>query len=183
MSVNNKNNLLNVDFLIDKIVVNNNDKIADLGCGSFGYFVFPLAKRIGKHGKVYAVDIIKNNLESIKNMARTDNLTQIETVWSNLEVYNGTKIQSESLDAILLVGLLHQSDKHLDILKESVRMLKTGGRLLIVEWNEDDFVFGNNDVKRISQNKIKEDLAQFSLTMKEEFVAGEYHYGLLLIKK
>ncbi len=183
MSVNNKNNLLNVDFLIDKIVVNNNDKIADLGCGSFGYFVFPLAKRIGKHGKVYAVDIIKNNLESIKNMARTDNLTQIETIWSNLEVYNGTKIQSESLDAILLVGLLHQSDKHLDILKESVRMLKTGGRLLIVEWNEDDFVFGNNDVKRISQNKIKEDLAQFSLTMKEEFVAGEYHYGLLLIKK
>jgi ubiquinone/menaquinone biosynthesis C-methylase UbiE len=182
MPASNKNNLLNVDLLIDKIVISNNDKIADLGCGSFGYFVFPLAKKIGKHGKVYAVDIIKNNLESIKNMARTDNLTQIETIWSNLEVYNGTKIPSESLDAVLLVGLLHQSDKHLDILKESVRMLKTGGRLLIVEWNEDDFVFGNRDVKRISQNKIKEDLAQFSLTMQEEFVAGEYHYGLLLIK-
>ncbi len=182
MSVSNKNNLLNVDFLIDKIVANNNDKIADLGCGSFGYFVFPLAKKIGKHGKIYAVDIIKNNLESIKNIARTDNLTQIETIWSNLEVYNGTKIPSESLDAVLLVGLLHQSNKHLDILKESVRMLKTGGRLLIVEWNEDDFVFGNSDIKRISRNKIKEDLAQFSLTMKEEFSAGEYHYGLLLIK-
>lgn len=176
------NNLLKVDLLLEKIVANNNDRVADLGCGSFGYFVFPLAKKIGRHGKIYAVDIIKNNLAAINNMARSDNLSQIETVWSNLEIYRGTKIDDNSLDAALLVSTLNQSQQPLDILKEAVRMLKPGGRLLIVEWSEGDSLFGNKPNKTLTQRKLKENLKHLPLALQEEFPAGDYHYALLLTK-
>ena len=41
MSLVNKNLLINIDLLLDKIVTRDSDKVADLGCGGFGYFVFP----------------------------------------------------------------------------------------------------------------------------------------------
>ncbi len=176
------NSLLDVNFLIDKIVGADNERVADLGCGSFGYFTFPLARKISRHGKVYAVDILKGNLESIKRAAKTDNLGQIETVWSNLEVYRGTKIDDESLDAVLLVGLLHQSDKHLDILRESVRMLKLGGRMLIIEWNHGDFVFSGGGGRRINKEGLKSDISNLPLDIIEDFPASNHHYGLLLLK-
>ncbi len=179
----NNNGLLKVNFLINKVIKNDNEKVADLGCGKFGYFVFPLTKIIGKRGKIYAVDIIKDNLESINNIARSENLTQIETIWSNLEIYKGTKIPDNFLDAIFLVSILHQSEKHLDILKESARMLKTGGRLLIVDWNKESFIFNNKEKEIVSPDEIKEYIKKLPLDLQEEFIAGDYHYGLLLIKK
>lgn len=179
----NKNGLLKINFLINKVIKNDNDKVADLGCGKFGYFVFPLTKIIGKRGKIYAVDVIKDNLKSINSVAQAENLTQIETIWSNLEIYKGTKISDNSLDVALLICLLHQSEKYLDILKESVRMLKTGGRLLIVDWNKENFIFKNKDKEIVNPDEIKESIKKLPLDLQEEFMAGDYHYGLLLIKK
>lgn len=178
-----KNNLLDVDFLIDKVVSADNEKVADLGCGSFGYFVFPLAKRISQHGKVYAVDILKSNLESIKSIAKTENLKQVEAIWSDLEVYQGTKISDGYLDGVLLVNTLHQSKKYLDILKESARMLKLGGRMLIVEWNEGDFSLARSNDPRIKKEDLKNEVKNLRLEIIEDFPAGHHHYGLLLIKK
>jgi len=181
-TVKNKS-LLNVEFLINKIISTNNDKVADLGCGSFGYFVFPLAKRIGKHGRVYAIDIIKSSLESVKSIAKVENLTQIETVWSDLEVLGGTKIKDGSLDSILLVSTLHQSDNYNNIILEGCRMLKPGGKVLIVEWNNENGPFNTNGRRRIKREDLKKAIDSTPLEVIEEFDAGDHHYGMLLVKR
>ncbi|HOZ53197.1 MAG TPA: methyltransferase domain-containing protein [bacterium] len=181
-AVKNKS-LLNVESLINKVVSTNNDRIADLGCGSFGYFVFPLAKRIGKHGRVYAIDIIKSNLESIKKIAKVENLTQVETIWSDLEILGGTKIEDNSLDSILLVSTLHQSDNYNNIILEGCRMLRLGGKALIVEWNNEDGPFNTNGSRRIRRTDLKKALDATPLEVIEEFEAGDHHYGMLLVKK
>ena len=155
MHVVNKNLLIDINLLIDKIVLKDSDKIADLGCGAFGYFVFPLAKKIGKHGKVYAVDVIKANLENIKKMASVENLSQIETVWSDLEVYKGTKIDDNSLDAIILVSVLSQADDFKNILQEAKRMLRRDGRMLIVDWNDSKSPFDISPEKRLNKESLK----------------------------
>jgi ubiquinone/menaquinone biosynthesis C-methylase UbiE len=177
-----KNNLLNIDLLLGKTINSNNCFVADLGCGSFGYLVFPLTKKIGSHGKVYAVDILKGSLENIKKRARLENLDQVKTVWSNLEVYNGTDIKSDSLDVAFLVSVLHQSDKYVDIIKEALRTLKKGGRLLIVEWENGNSFFGNVDKKTIDKKEMLKALKTLPLNLEEEFKASEHHYGLLLTK-
>jgi len=182
MNNSKKNNLLDVDSLINRTISVDDKNVADLGCGSFGYFVFPLAKKIGNHGQVFAVDIVKENLESIKQMAKLNNLTQVQTIWSNLEVYKGTKIEDDYLDAVFLISTLHQSEKFIEILKESVRMLKSGGKMLIVEWLDDNPIVVNKNIKKIDKNFIKVNLEKLNLRLKDEFSAGDHHYGLLLIK-
>lgn len=178
-----KNNLLNIDFLLEKLKIEAGFKIADLGCGRFGYFTFPLAKKVGRNGKVYAVDIIKDNLNSIKSMARTENLSQIETIWSDLEVYKGAKINNNSLDAVLLISVLHQAKKPLQILEEASRMVKIGGKILVLEWLEDNTVFGTKDSPRIGQKELKGYASKLFLGVQEEFLVGDHYYALLLIKK
>jgi ubiquinone/menaquinone biosynthesis C-methylase UbiE len=177
-----KNNLLNIESLVGRLNLKQGFRVADLGCGAFGYFTFLLAKIVGKSGKVYAVDIIKDSLESIKKRAKIENLVQIETIWSDLEVVGGANIKASSLDSVLLINVLHQSEKKANILKECVRVLRPGGKILLVEWNEKDSPFILSSVHKVSKEEVKRLSSFLNIKIVEEFEAGEYHYGMLLSK-
>lgn len=178
----NRTTLFDIEKILSKMGIGEKQQIAELGCGHSGFFVFPLAKLVGRQGKVYAVDILKTTLEEIKKEAEKRNLPQVATVWSNLEVFKATNIESNSLDGALLVNTLHQSSRRIEMLREAIRLLKRKGRLLIVEWNSADAPFGPTVEKRVSQESLKAAAAKIGLDIMEEFEAGPYHYGLILIK-
>lgn len=174
--------LFDIDKILAKLSISETQKVADLGCGNFGFFVFPLAKLVGKKGRVYAVDILKDALKEIKNQADNYNLSQIETIWSDLEIFKATKIETDSLDAATLINLLSQANQKLNTLKEAARMIKTGGKLLIIDWKKSDIPFGPESEKRISSEEIKNFCLRLGLKINEEFNAGPYNYGLILTK-
>lgn len=178
----NKKLLFDINYILNKISLSEGQKIAELGCGNFGYFVFPAAKLIGSRGRLFAVDILKTTLEEIKKRAFQENLKQVEIVWSNLEVFKGTKIESSSLDRALLINVLHQSMKKSDILREATRMLKTGAKLLIIDWKNIDSPLGPESSTRVSKQSLKLAAPKLGLILEEEFEAGPYHYGLIFYK-
>jgi len=177
-----KTSLFDIGAILSKMGLGERQKVAELGCGNFGFFVFPLARLVGRQGKVYAVDIIKSTLEEIAKEAKKENLSQITTIWSNLEIFKATKIETNSLDGALLVNVLYQSDKRIEILREAVRLLKRGGKLLIVEWKNTDLPFGPDPEKRVKIESIRMAAPKIGLEPEEEFSAGPYHYGLILTK-
>ncbi|MFA4942212.1 MAG: class I SAM-dependent methyltransferase [Patescibacteria group bacterium] len=176
-----KNNLLNVNLILSQLLEVKDLKVADLGCGNFGFFVFPLAHLVGKNGQVYAVDIMKGALDDIFRRARLENLPQVKTVWSDLEVFGATKIEAGQLDAAFLINTLHQAKNSLDMLKESVRMIKPGGKLIIVDWN-DEHPFGPAKEQHIKEAKLKAAASKLSLELESEFNPGDSHYGLVFKK-
>lgn len=177
-----KTALFDITSILNKISVGEKQKIAELGCGNFGFFTFPLARLVGRSGKVYAVDILKSVLVEIKNRAAKENLPQIIPIWSNLEVFRGTKIEPNSLDSALLINVLYQSEKRAEMIREAARMLKTGGKLLIIEWSNADSPLGPKPERRLKLESLKSAAAKLGLDVKEEFKAGSFHYGLVLIK-
>lgn len=179
---NNKSTLFDINFILNKMSLSQRETIAELGCGNFGYFVFPAARLVGPLGKVYAVDILKSTLEDIKKQAMLNNLKQIETIWSNIEIFKGTKITSSSLDKVLLINILNQSNKKLEILREAVRMLKSKSKLLIIDWKSIDSPIGPPPDKRINKNDLKALAPKINLILDEEFDAGPYHYALIFHK-
>ena len=179
----NKNNaLLDINFIINKLHPKEKQVIADLGCGKFGFFIWPLGKKVGKYGTIYAVDVIKQVLDEIKRKAKTENLPQIKTVWSDLEIFKATKIESNSLDSALLINVLNQSHKRTEILREATRLLKRGGSLMIVEWKDENTPLGPLIENRIKLKSLKLAILKLGLNIREEFDAGQYHYGLILTK-
>jgi len=182
MSDNKKTVLFDIENILRKITVEEGQKVAELGCGNFGFFVWPLARLVGRRGQVYAVDILKSTLDEIRRQALRENFPQVKIVWSNLEIFKATAVETSSLDSALLVNVLYQSDKRIEILREAIRLLKRGGKLLIVEWGTADSPLGPTLDKRVKLDSLKVAAPKIGLDVKEEFSAGPYHYGLILTK-
>lgn len=182
MSDNKKTVLFDIENILRKITIEEGQKVAELGCGNFGFFVWPMAKLVGRRGQVCAVDILRGTLEEIRRQAIKENLPQVKIIWSNLEIFKATSIETNSLDAALLINVLNQSNKKIDILREAIRLLKRGGKLLIVEWSASDSVLGPTPDKRVNSDSLKSAAPKIGLDIEEEFAAGPYHYGLILTK-
>ncbi len=174
--------LFDINKILHKLDISNKQKVADFGCGNFGFFVFPLARLVGREGKVYAVDILKKALEEIKTQAKTFNLPQVETVWSDLEILKSTKIETSSLDSVVLINFLNQITNRSIPLQEASRLIKTGGKILIVDWQNTDSPIAQIIKKRVEPKELKQECARLGLRVEEEFEAGPYHFGIILKK-
>lgn len=174
--------LLDVNLILKKAKIADRMTVANLGCGASGHFVFPVADLVGKKGKVYAVDILKTVLERVARRAKQENYQNVETIWSNLEVFNATKIESSSLDAALLVNVLYQSQHRAEILREGIRMLKKDAKLLVVEWKNISSPLGPPVEERVNEDLLRAAAKKLGLVIEEEFQAGEYHYGIVFNK-
>ncbi len=176
------NALLDVNFILSKAQVEQNTKVADLGCGTTGHFIFPASKLVGKRGQVYAVDILKTALETINRRIKQDNIENMVTIWTDLEIFGATKIESGSLDVGLLINTLYQSKKRAEIIRESVRLLKKGGRLVVVEWKNVASPFGPPPEMQVNKENLMKVAKKLGIEVEDEFEAGKYHFGCLFVK-
>lgn len=175
------NELIKVD-VFSKLGLTEGMHVADLGCGNLGFFSVPAAKIVGKDGIVYAVDILKSVLKSVDQIAQEQGLSNIKTVWSNLEMVGATKVPAASLDLTMTINMLFQADKDAEVFKEAYRLTKPGGKLLSIDWLSISTPFGPKLADRIKKEtaiKLAQD-AGFQLS--EDFEAGPYHFGLIFIK-
>lgn len=182
-SVGGKSELLDAGQLLkDVLEVKSGDVVADLGAGG-GLFLMQAARMVGDLGQVYAVDVVKGVLSDIESKARLSGLHNIKTVWSNLEMVGAAKIKDESLDSAVLVNVLHQSKKHYEILAEASRLLKNGGKLLVIDWANNNLTFGPPKDQLVESSEIVNQCQQLDLNLIKLFKAGPYHFGLLFGKK
>ncbi len=175
--------LLNPQELLTKqLELKYGNYVGDLGCGGAGYFSIPAAKLVGGRGKIYAVDILKSALEGVKSKAKLENILNIETVWSDLERLGATNIPEATLDSALLINILFQSRDNKTLFEEAKRLLKQGGKLLVVDWKIEPTPFGPPITDRMSPEKVRAVALTIGFSEEKFFDAGPYHYGFIFIK-
>jgi len=82
-----------------------------------------------------------------------------------------------------LVNTLYQSQKHSEILRETSRMLKLDGKMIVVDWKNINSPIGPPVEVRIGIDKLKKYAMQHRLRFEGEFFVGQYHYGFIFIKE
>ena len=157
--------------------------VAHLGCGSGGFFTVPIGYKVGPTGRVFAVDAMSSAIEATKKAAQAENLKSIEFILGNLEAKNGSKISDSSVEAALLVSVLFQNNNKEAIIGEASRVLKKGGRLLIVDWIPGITGIGPAENLKISPESVKMMLPKNGLDLIEDGELSPYHYYLLARKK
>lgn len=173
-----QNEFLNPERVLDELNLKADMIAADFGCGAGG-FTIPLAKRL-ENGFVYAIDVQETPLSVLKSRFLSEKITNIKIIRSDLEKFRGSTLADSSLDLVLMINILFQAEKRNDIFSEAERVLKKGGKLLIVDWLPES---AQGPAKgRISDKKVKEIAEKFKLKPEKEFKTGKYHYGIIFAK-
>jgi ubiquinone/menaquinone biosynthesis C-methylase UbiE len=155
-------------------------KVVDLGAGS-GFYTIEAAKKVGPHGRVYAIDVEQNLLPNIKKAAGLGGLNNIEIIWGNIEKIGGTKLRESTADRVIISNTLFQiaSVDRDNLALEVKRILKSGGKLLVVDWE------GGSPLspKTVIPKTLAEGLFQkIGFVTEKTFDAGDHHYGIILKK-
>ncbi len=171
------------DLIKNQLGVTYGSRVADLGCGGAGFFVMQAAQIIGPEGVVYAVDILKPVLSNVETKARLLGLNNVKTVWSDLEKPGATKINNNSVDFVMLINVLFQNKEHLNILKEISRLVKRGGKILVVDWEAGRFPIGPKPEDKISVSELITLAETLNWQVEKQFEAGKFHYGVVFLKR
>ena len=174
-------NFLHPEKIIPLFQIVEGMKVADLGCGA-GFFTVLLAKAVGENGEIFAVDVQKSSLESVKIKAQAEGISNIKTIWADLEVYGSTKISGDSLDVVLLSNMLFQSQKKRAIIKEVRRILSQSGKLVIIDWQSEALDIGPKGGYRLAKNDMVKLAEEVGFKLDREFAVSDYHYGLMFGK-
>ena len=174
--------LINPQLVFDKIKLVPGMRVADFGCGRTGHLVFPSAKVVGEHGIVYAIDIIKNILDSIKSMSRSEGLENVQVIWSDIEKEGKTPIPDNSLDAAFFVNVLFQLKNRESAMREAIRLLKKNGFLVIIDWSRKLSTLGPSAEQMIKPGELVSLAQKEGVELTSNDKMSEYSF-LLVFKK
>jgi ubiquinone/menaquinone biosynthesis C-methylase UbiE len=171
--------LINPFKLLERVGIRAGAKVADLGCGAIGHFVFPASQLVGPDGVVYAVDIQRDVLEQVEKTAKQEQAFNVKTVWSDIDVLNAARIPDASLDLTLVINNVWLSENRPQMVKECARLTKPGGRVVVVEWKTISTPIGPPADRRIDREDAKKTFTTPLLEFHDDFEAGPYHYGII----
>jgi len=120
------------DELLDRIGIGAGMVVADVGAGT-GYFALPIARRVGERGRVVAVDASPDMLELLRAKLDDDPLA-VELVHGEAE---RTGVADACADVVLFVNVWHEVDDRGAAAGEAGRLLRSGGRRVVVDWRDD----------------------------------------------
>ncbi|PIQ66995.1 MAG: hypothetical protein COV95_01125 [Candidatus Zambryskibacteria bacterium CG11_big_fil_rev_8_21_14_0_20_40_24] len=166
---------------IEQAGIQAGDYVADLGSGS-GFYTLSAAKVVGERGKVFAIDIQKDLLTKTKNDLAKEGVFNVDILWGDIEKLGGTRLNDSSVDWVILSNILFQVREREIVAKETARILKSGGRVLVVDWSDSFGGLGPRQEDVVSPDNAKNLFLKLGLVVDKEINAGAHHYGIVMKK-
>lgn len=181
MTEDTASNFVEPEIVASHFHLKRGDIIADFGAGS-GFFLRALSVRVGSEGKVFACEIQKRLVEKVSETVRTLGLTNVYPLWCDLEEPNGIKLKDGTLDVGLLINTLFQIEDKEAGVAEMARTIRSGGRLLIIDWTDSAGGMGPIQDHVINVRDAGVLCESHGFVLENEFPAGSHHYGLAFRK-
>jgi ubiquinone/menaquinone biosynthesis C-methylase UbiE len=122
------------DHAIDVLKIAKGSSVADVGAGS-GYMTIKLAKKVGPEGKVFATDIQSGMIELLNKRIAKGKITNVSAI---LGTQDDPRLPVDTLDLVLMVDVYHELSQPQLMLRHIKASLKTGGRLVLLEYRKED---------------------------------------------
>ncbi|GAB7386692.1 class I SAM-dependent methyltransferase [Bacillaceae bacterium] len=159
------------DFRIDRF-----DVVLDLGAGT-GYFALPAARMTEK--KVIALDVEPRMLEMLKEKAEREQAANVHLLQGEIE---NIPLEEETVDKIIASFILHETGELAKTLRESERVLKPGGRMLVIEWERKPMEEGPPFKDRLAAEDLQKAIGEAGMNIEKTIRENGKHY-LLYVKK
>lgn len=131
--------MLPAEKILSRFGLKQGQHLADLGCGR-GYFTLKAAELVGSQGKIMAVDIEPERLQSLHQSAQEQGIAeQIKTLLAQGE---SIPLENGSTEIALISNVLHELNDPLNYLRDTHRILKDNGEVWIIEWQKKETPMG-----------------------------------------
>ncbi len=157
------------------------DSVADFGSGSG--FMAKAAAALAPQGTVFAVEVHRELLAHLTREVADAHIKNIHPLWGDIEVPGGSKLADGSINFAIVSNVLFSLDDKAGALTEVRRVLKDGGRLLVVDWSESFGGMGPRPEMVVPKSvaiALGERLGFSVLT--DTMPAGAHHYAILFKK-
>jgi len=146
-------------LVLDALDLRGGETVADLGAGS-GYFTFRIAPKVGKAGKVLAVEIQDEMIETLRHRATEQKI-------SNVQVIKGTEsdpnLPANGVDLVLMVDVYHELAYPYEVMTRVRKALKPGGRVVFVEYRKEDPQVQIKEVHKMSVEQLEKEMKAVGL--------------------
>jgi precorrin-6B methylase 2 len=142
------------ELVIDAIGLHGGEVVADLGAGS-GYFTFRLAAKVGKSGKVLAVDIQDEMLQTLRQRATALGVTNVEEVKGSAA---DPHLSTSSVDLVLMADVYHELLYPFEVMTKVREALRPGGRVVFVEYRKEDPRVPIKEVHKMSVDQLTQEM-------------------------
>ena len=146
------------DLTVENLNLEPDDVVADLGAGS-GYFSWRIAQQVPE-GKVYAVDIQPEMLEAIDSRKAERGVDNIKTI---LGREDDPQLPPNSIDLALMVDAYHEFAYPREMMTGIVTALKPGGRVVLLEYRQENPMIMIKPLHKMSQKQVKKELQAVGL--------------------
>jgi len=153
-------------------------KVGDFGAGS-GHYARAAAAIVGHGGRVYAIDVQEDVLKHLKLNSHEHHQRIIEAIWGDIEKPGGTHLRDGTLDAILLANTFFQIENRFGLLKEMKRVLRPGGKLMVVDWAGSYGGMGPSPERVVIEHQAEDFFINNGFHKVKSFRAGPHHYGII----
>lgn len=166
---------------IEQFELQSGSRVADLGAGA-GHLSIAIAHAVGEAGRVYAIEVQKDMLERLKNLARQNHIHNIEALWGDIERPKGTHLKDGTVDAAVASNVLFQVEDKPGFTTETKRILKQGGRLLLIDWSGSYGGMGPEPKAVVGEKQARMLFEGSGFQFVKKIDAGAHHYGLVFKK-
>ncbi len=145
---------------------------ADVGCGD-GFFTILAARKVGEHGKVYAMDVDASAIRKLNSKVEVEGLKNIT---AKVGMGEETVFCSKCVDFVFYSMVLHDFADPVKVLKNAKQMMKADGRLIDLDWKKKEMTFGPPFRIRFSGEHASALIRHAGFQIDSIKSAGKYHY-------
>jgi len=165
---------LNPDVIWEKAGLSSPQVLIDIGAGT-GFFALLFSKKMGK-GKIYACDISEEMLAWMNNNLPLESKRIVIPV--KMEE-NSVPLSDGTADLVYMINLHHELEEPLRVLKESHRLIRKGGKLMIIDWKKEETPEGPPLGLRVTELTIESQMSKSFFSNISKYAVLPYHHFLL----
>jgi arsenite methyltransferase len=158
--------------IVESLQIQEGYEIADIGSGG-GYFTLEFARKVGKRGKVYAVDTQLKNLDFIRRQSEQKGLNNIAFI---LVTGNGMNLPEAGLNLVFVRNAFHHLPEPAKYFSNLKKFLKPNGKVAVIEHKPKggfSFVAMFKHYTPVTAILHEMEDAGFFLTQSFEFLSGQ----------
>jgi ubiquinone/menaquinone biosynthesis C-methylase UbiE len=151
--------------VLDALQISPGMMIADIGAG-IGYFSLRAARRVGRTGRVLAVEVQPEMLNLLKKNSDREKVFNVDLI---LGTETDPQLPTSTVDLALMVDVYHELQYPEEMVSNIRKALKPDGRLVLVEYRGEDAAVPIKPEHKMTAEQVLKEIEPMGFRLQRRF--------------